>query len=72
MKNADHASAYDKQIQEMTAKRSVLSQVAGVFDPIGFVAPFLIRAKIGIQRLWQRGLDWDQELSNTSNEFCHR
>ena len=34
-------------------KRKILSKVARVFDPIGFAAAFLIRAKIGLQRLWQ-------------------
>ena len=40
----------------------VLSQVACIFDPMGFAAPFIIRAKIGIQRLWQKGIDWDTVL----------
>ena len=43
-------------------KRMVLSQVACIFDPMGFAAPFIIRAKIGIQRLWQKGIDWDTAL----------
>ena len=29
---------------------------------MGFAAPFIIRAKIGIQRLWQKGIDWDTVL----------
>ncbi|CAB4032698.1 PREDICTED: uncharacterized protein LOC107337338, partial [Paramuricea clavata] len=45
-------------------KRKILSKVARVFDPIGFAAAFLVRAKIGLQRLWQQGLDWDEELSS--------
>ncbi|XP_070548332.1 uncharacterized protein [Ptychodera flava] len=44
-------------------KRRVLSQVARIFDPIGFATAFLIRAKIGMQHLWLQGIDWDQELS---------
>ena len=34
-------------------KRTPLSQVARFYDPIGFTAAFLIRAKIGLQELWQ-------------------
>ncbi|CAB3980151.1 Hypothetical predicted protein [Paramuricea clavata] len=45
-------------------KRNILSKVARVFDPIGLAAAFLIRAKIVLQRLWQQGLDWDEELSS--------
>ena len=44
------------------ARRKILSKVACVFDPIGFAAAFLIRAKIGLQRLWQQGFEWDEEL----------
>ena len=43
-------------------KRRILSQVAKVYDPIGFATAFLIRAKIGMQELWQMGVDWDDEL----------
>ena len=49
-------------------KRTVLSQIARILDPIGFAAALLVRAKIGMQRLWQQGLDWDQELPSASRE----
>ncbi|XP_071509125.1 uncharacterized protein [Diadema antillarum] len=48
-------------------KRQILSQVARIFDPIGFASAFLVRAKIGMQRLWQLGLDWDEELPPREN-----
>ena len=44
-------------------KRMILSKVAQVYDPIGFAAALVIKAKIGLQKLWQRGLDWDDEVS---------
>jgi hypothetical protein len=47
-------------------KRTILSHIARIYDPIGTVAAFLIRAKIGMQRLWLEGLDWDDELPPTS------
>ena len=40
----------------------ILSQIARIYDPVGFPAAFLIKAKIGLQQLWQKGLDWDEEL----------
>ena len=43
-------------------KRTVLSQVARIYDPLGAAAAFLIRAKIGMQKLWLAGLQWDEEL----------
>ena len=40
-------------------KTGVLSQIARIFDPVGFTAAFLVRAEVGMQRLWQRGIGWD-------------
>ena len=49
-------------------ERSVLSQIARIFDPVGFAAAFLVRTKIGMQRLAQQGLEWDQELPSAAWE----
>ena len=42
--------------------RKMLSLIATLFDPIGFLAPFLVRAKILLQQLWQCGIGWDDVL----------
>ena len=41
-------------------KRSALSYIARIYEPIGIAASLVIRAKIGMQRLWQMGLGWDE------------
>jgi hypothetical protein len=43
-------------------KRAILSQVVRIYDPLGIAAAFLIRAKIGMQKLWLTGLQWDEDL----------
>ena len=43
-------------------KRTLLSRVAKLFDPLQLLAPFTIRAKMLLQKTWILGLDWDQEL----------
>ncbi|XP_043234481.1 uncharacterized protein LOC122387894 [Amphibalanus amphitrite] len=43
-------------------KRVVLSCIARLFDPLGFVAPFVMVAKSLFQELWQLGLAWDQVI----------
>ena len=48
--------------QRMT-KRNILSQIARIFDPLGFAAASTVTAKIGMQRLWQKGVDWDEQLT---------
>ncbi|XP_036142104.1 uncharacterized protein LOC118645339 [Monomorium pharaonis] len=44
---------------ELVTKRSVLSQTARLFDPMGWLAPVVIAAKIIIQTLWLQHLEWD-------------
>eukprot|EP00057_Strongylocentrotus_purpuratus_P002646 XP_003724934.1 PREDICTED: uncharacterized protein LOC100891637 [Strongylocentrotus purpuratus] len=51
------------------SKRKILSQIALVFDPLGFVAAFLIRAKIGMQSLWEKGYDWDEMLPEADQKW---
>ncbi|CAL8127281.1 unnamed protein product [Orchesella dallaii] len=43
-------------------KRSLLSAIARIFDPIGFTAPALLPVKIIIQDSWIRNVGWDEEL----------
>ena len=40
-------------------KRAILKIVASIFDPLGFVSPFVLTAKIFLQELWRMKLDWD-------------
>ncbi|XP_053395800.1 uncharacterized protein LOC128555967 [Mercenaria mercenaria] len=44
-------------------KRAILKNVASKFDPLGLFSPVLLRGKLLIQQLWQKGLDWDDEIS---------
>lgn len=40
-------------------KRSLLSDINSVFDPIGLLSPVLIKGKIFLQQLWMLKLGWD-------------
>lgn len=42
-------------------KRKIISDVARLYDPLGWIAPCVIKAKIFIQRLWIAGTGWDEE-----------
>ena len=33
-----------------------------MFDPIGFLAPFIVRAKIFLQSLWTLRQGWDEKI----------
>ena len=45
-------------------KRNVLHTAAQFFDLMGIISLFLIRIKCILQRIWERGMNWDQELSD--------
>ncbi|XP_058817221.1 uncharacterized protein LOC131680524 [Topomyia yanbarensis] len=53
-----HFAYYPKEISQPT-KRTILSQIAGLFDPLGLLAPIIVRAKLVMQRLWELRVDWD-------------
>jgi len=42
--------------QFVCTKRNVLKKVGALFDPLGFLAPFIVRAKILLQAMWMRGV----------------
>jgi hypothetical protein len=48
-------------------KRSILSFIAGVFDPCGWVSPILLRAKNLQAVIWKLGMGWDEEVDE---EIC--
>jgi len=47
------------------SKRSVLSVIARCYDPLGLIAPILVKAKIFLQALWKENLSWDDPLPGT-------
>lgn len=49
-------------------KRSILSEVSRLFDPLGWIAPVVIIGKIMIQDLWIAGIDWDHTLPTELSE----
>ncbi|KAK0144664.1 hypothetical protein N1851_017006 [Merluccius polli] len=43
-------------------RRGVLSTVASIYDPLGFVAPFILRGKQILQQLCRDKVGWDEPL----------
>jgi hypothetical protein len=43
-------------------KRGILTTIASIYDPLGFLAPFLLKGKQILQELCRRKVDWDDPL----------
>jgi hypothetical protein len=43
-------------------RRSLLSVIYSVFDPLGFIAPFTMKAKLLLQTLCQKKVPWDADI----------
>lgn len=47
---------------EFVTKRTVLSGLAQLFDPLGLISPCVVKAKLIMQRIWKLQTDWDSYL----------
>ena len=52
----------EEEAKTSPTKRQVLRRVMSVFDPLGFLAPHTVSAKILLQDILRAGRDWDQPL----------
>ena len=43
-------------------KRGILSTTSALFDPLGFLSPFILKAKVLLQELWRLNYEWDEEI----------
>ncbi|XP_017797012.1 PREDICTED: uncharacterized protein LOC108578234 [Habropoda laboriosa] len=50
----------NREAQE--TKRTMLSKIAQIFDPLGLLGPVVVRAKIFFQQFWKTSLDWDEAI----------
>ncbi|XP_043654518.1 uncharacterized protein LOC122620904 isoform X3 [Drosophila teissieri] len=53
------------------SKRNVLSQIAKLFDPAGWLSPFVVQAKILMQDIWLAGIGWDEFLPAELRQRWH-
>ena len=56
------------RIPAVLTKRLLLSQVNGIYDPLGIASPFTVRAKILLRKLNTLSLDWDDPIPYDERE----
>lgn len=60
----------DTSVEIASTKRSILSVIAKIFDPLGLISPFVMYGKILFQELWKLNVSWDEEMpSDLKSEF---
>ena len=59
------ADEIENKIPVNLTKRMILSQLNGIYDPLGLVSPFVIKGKILLRKLWvdSENSDWDHPVS---------
>lgn len=55
--------------EKPATQRGILSTVASVFDPLGFLAPFLLLGKKILQEMYQKGIGLKEQLPTELK--CH-
>lgn len=55
----------------VSTKRQLLSQIARLFDPIGWLSPLVIKAKLIMQSLCQSGPGWDDPIPDQIKTLWH-
>ncbi len=55
--------SYKKDTQAVT-KRQVLKRIAAIFDPVGYFNPVMVKAKLFLQCLWEKNVEWDEDLDD--------
>ena len=50
--------------EHQKTKRGLLSFLSSIYDPLGFLAPLLIKPKIILQSMWRQKIGWDDPIPN--------
>ena len=58
--------------EEKLTKRKVLSKIASVFDPLGFLSPVVTAGKVLMQQIWVDGLQWDETMEGELADAAKR
>ena len=52
----------DVDPESIKTKRQMLSDIARLYDPLGWLSPLVITFKVLVQQTWIAGVDWDDEV----------
>ena len=58
-----------KVINIIPTKRNILSVIASVYDPVGYLQPIVFKLKILFQKLCKSKLEWDDDIGILVNKW---
>ena len=58
----------DSPLPDTITKQILVSQIAKIFDVLGWFSPVLIKMKILLQRLWEEKVDWDDPIPSSIHD----
>jgi hypothetical protein len=53
---------------KVVTKRDFLSQMASVYDTLGLISPWILRARAILQQIWLRGGNWNTKIEHPLDE----
>lgn len=48
--------------QKQITKRTILSTIGHILDPLGLISPCILEAKLIMQQMWTHNISWDDEI----------
>ncbi|XP_039311166.1 uncharacterized protein LOC120359023 [Solenopsis invicta] len=60
-----HFSYEPDQSHKVMSKRTILSDISRLFDPLGLLGPTIVIAKLILQDLWRSNIGWDESIPQT-------
>ena len=55
---------FNVNVKDMpSTRRGLLSTISSVYDPLGFISPYILKAKIILQRLCKDNVGWDEHVT---------
>lgn len=55
----------------ITTKRTILSTMSQIFDPLGLINPCILTAKTLLQKLWSSKIHWDEKVPSDIQCLLH-